>query len=135
MAFIDWSSALSTGVTEFDNQHSKLVALANELHDAMRAGKAKDVLGTILGNLISYTATHFAAEERLMVQHNYPDKAAHQIEHRALVDKVNALKRDFDSGKVMLSMEVMNFLKDWLGKHIQGSDKKYGPYFNSKGVK
>ena len=35
----------------------------------------------------------------------------------------------------MLSMEVMNFLKNWLVKHIMGTDKHYGPYLNAKGVK
>jgi len=29
----------------------------------------------------------------------------------------------------------MNFLSDWLKTHIVGSDKKYGPFFNSKGLK
>jgi hemerythrin len=32
-------------------------------------------------------------------------------------------------------MEVLNFLKGWLVKHIQGTDKKYGPFLNAKGVK
>ena len=33
-----------------------------------------------------------------------------------------------------MTVEVMNFLKDWLSNHIQTSDKKYGPFLNSKGV-
>jgi hemerythrin len=28
----------------------------------------------------------------------------------------------------------MEFLREWLKTHIAGSDKKYGPYFNSKGL-
>ena len=34
-----------------------------------------------------------------------------------------------------LSLEVMNFLKSWLVKHIQGSDKAYTAHLNAKGVK
>ena len=33
-----------------------------------------------------------------------------------------------------LSLEVLKFLENWLIKHIQGTDKKYGPYLNGKGV-
>jgi hypothetical protein len=33
------------------------------------------------------------------------------------------------------AIEVMEFLKDWLGKHILGSDKKYGPFLNAQGVR
>jgi hemerythrin len=28
----------------------------------------------------------------------------------------------------------MDFLKNWLIKHIQGSDKQYGPFLNAKGM-
>jgi hemerythrin len=34
-----------------------------------------------------------------------------------------------------VSIEVMNFLKNWLDKHIMETDQKYGPYLNSKGIK
>jgi hemerythrin len=29
----------------------------------------------------------------------------------------------------------MDFLKDWLCKHILESDKRYGPFLNAKGVR
>ena len=36
--------------------------------------------------------------------------------------------------RVMLPMTVLNFLRDWLVEHIQGEDKKYGPFLNAKGI-
>lgn len=30
--------------------------------------------------------------------------------------------------------DIMAFLGDWLVKHIQGSDKKYGPFLKKKGL-
>ena len=135
MALITWSDSLSVGVKEFDQQHQKLIGMVNELHDAMKTGKGTDMLGRTLSGLVTYTAQHFAAEEKLMSQHGYPEFPLHQGEHKKLVDQVKKLQADLASGKSVLTLEVMTFLKDWLSKHIQGTDKKYGPFFNQKGVK
>lgn len=41
------------GITEFDEQHKKLIALINKLYDAMKEGDGKKVLKkNILWNLI-----------------------------------------------------------------------------------
>jgi len=33
------------------------------------------------------------------------------------------------------SLEVMNYLKDWLFDHVMGSDQKFVPYLDSKGIR
>jgi hemerythrin len=129
-----WNPTLSVKVKQFDDQHIKLVTMVNELHDAMKAGKGTEALGKILNGLISYTSTHFSDEERLMTQHAYPEAAAHKAEHAKLVKQVLELQTNFKAGKAILTLDVMMFLKDWLVKHIQGDDKKYGAYLNTKGV-
>ncbi len=63
MALITWNNGLDLGVEEIDNQHRKLVAMINDLNDAMRQGRGNDVLAKILGGLINYAATHFNTEE------------------------------------------------------------------------
>lgn len=135
MALMTWSPALSVQVKQFDDQHIKLVNMVNELHDAMKAGKGNEVLGKILNGLITYTATHFADEEKMMAQHAYPDAPAHKNEHGKLVKQVLELQENFKAGKAILTLNVMMFLKDWLVKHIQGDDRKYGAYLTTKGVK
>ena len=129
-----WSPDFSVKVKQFDDQHMKLVNMVNELHDAMKAGKGTEALGKILNGLISYTATHFADEERMMTTHTYPGMPTHKAEHEKLVKQVLDLQQKFKAGQPILTLEVMKFLKDWLVKHIQGEDKKYGVYFNSKGI-
>ena len=42
MAIIQWNDSLSVNVVEIDKQHQKLVAMINDLNDAMRQGKGKD---------------------------------------------------------------------------------------------
>lgn len=126
---------LSVAVQEFDDQHKKLIDLVNELDDAMRAGKSKDVLEKTLKGLISYTASHFAAEEKKMTAHKYPAYAAHKAEHEKLVAKVLQYQNDLLTGKVAISVELMQFLKDWVTQHIMNTDKKYSAFFNAQGIK
>lgn len=134
MALITWSDSLSVKVKQFDDQHKKLVDMVNQLFDAMKSGKGSQVMGDILKQLIAYTQTHFAAEERLMQQHAYPGYEAHKKEHNALVMQVLDLQKQFQEGKPVLTQNIMTFLRDWLSKHIQGDDKKYGIFFNGKGI-
>jgi hemerythrin len=135
MALIQWNANLSVNITEIDLQHQRLVAMINELNDAMAKGRGRDVLGQILAGLASYTATHFATEEKYFDRYGYPASAAHKQEHRDFTAKVLEFKQGFDEGRFGLSVSVMNFLGDWLRHHIKGSDMNYGPFLNAKGVK
>jgi hemerythrin len=134
MALITWNDNYSVKIKQIDDQHKKLINMLNELHDAMKVGKGKEVLEKILAGLIQYTVTHFAEEERLMKLHNYPDYVQHKKEHNLLMIQVNDVQKQYREGNAVLSQAVMTFLKDWLQNHIQGTDKKYAPFLNSKGV-
>jgi hemerythrin len=135
MPIMSWTDAYSVGIAEIDKQHKKLIDLINALHDAMAKGHAKNVIGKILGELIAYCSNHFAAEEKLFDQHGYPDTADHKEKHHKMTAKVLALQQQFEQGKATITLDVMDFLQQWLDKHILGTDKKYGPFMNSKGVK
>jgi hemerythrin-like metal-binding protein len=81
----------------------------------------------ILDRLVQYTITHFAQEERLLQQHGYPDLAAHKVAHEALKKKVREFQSEFQAGTAVISIELMHFLRNWLEKHIQGTDMRYSP--------
>lgn len=134
MALIQWNSTLSVNINQIDNQHMKLVELVNTLHDRMKEGKGKAALSGILNELTNYTVYHFKTEEDLFRKYNYPQTDAHLKEHDALVQQVVKLKADFDNGKSVLTLDVMNFLKDWLTLHIMGNDKAYTPFLKSQGI-
>ena len=134
MPLLLWGPMLEVGVKEIDTQHRKLVDLANELADAVRAGKGKEVLGKTLAELVRYTQTHFATEEKLMDQHKYPGTADHKQLHKDLVKTVSDFKAKFDKGDAALTDEIMNFLRDWLTKHIMNIDKALARDLKQKGV-
>jgi hemerythrin len=135
MALIEWSERLSVQVAELDDQHKKLIGLINELNDAMKVGKGRTILGKIVNDLAAYAATHCKTEERYFAQYEYPDTFNHRREHVALVKRISGFKDQFENGNEPLTVEVMRFMSDWLKKHIMETDKKYGSFFNEKGLR
>lgn len=130
-----WSKSYTVNIGILDTQHKNLVNIINELHHAMITGKAKQDLGTILGNLVKYTQVHFKTEENLMETRHYPDYTDHKTKHGQLTRTVLDFQSKFQRNELGLTIGVMDFLKDWLGKHILGTDKKYTAFLNSQGVR
>ncbi len=125
MPIITWDNKFSVKNELIDNQHQKLVQLINDLFDSMRSGKSKDILNQILVHLIEYTEYHFTAEEDMMQKASYKEFESHIKIHENFVKKISEFKADYDEGNVYISLEIINFLKDWILDHILKEDKKY----------
>lgn len=134
MALLNWSDNYSVKVREIDLQHKKLVDLINSLHEGMKNGKGKEILGGILNELVDYTVYHFGFEEKLFEKHGYPEAIVHKRQHSDLVGQVKNFVDSYNGGAGVITIEIMNFLKDWLTHHIAGSDKKYSDFLNGKGI-
>jgi hemerythrin len=130
----EWRNEFSVQIGSVDAQHQMLFGTANELYTAMMAGQSKMAMARILDRLVQYTKVHFAHEERLMRLHDYPHLAAHKAEHDALTSQVVKFQDDFNQGKVNMSVQLLQFLRDWLERHIKGSDQRYSPFLRSKAV-
>lgn len=123
MPLFPWDDKLKTNHPNIDSDHKKLVDLVNKLYDAMQAGKGKEACGQVLNELINYTKTHFAMEERLMAAHSYARTADHKAEHAKLIKEVSDFKAKFDAGSLTITASLLSFLRDWLVNHISKSDK------------
>lgn len=132
---IEWSEKYSTGVEIFDNEHKILVSIINRLNRAMEEGKGGNIISDIVNELVDYTGTHFRHEEQLMEKFGYETYQDHKKIHVDFVNQVLKVKNDIATGRVTVSTDLMEFLKDWLLKHIMGTDKEYGKFFNMRGIK
>jgi hemerythrin len=132
MSLFQWDEKLLVGHSDIDTQHKRLFQLADDLHQAMAAGKATAKLSEILGSLIAYTKMHFASEERLMQKYNYPDYAAHKALHEKLTAQVMDFQKDFSAGRAVLTIDLMQFLKNWLFQHIGKTDQKVAEFLRKK---
>lgn len=134
MALFDWSDTLSTGIPSIDRQHRTLVDVLNELHDGILAGRGQATLTETFARLMQYTEDHFAYEEGLLRDAGYGELEAHIAFHRGLSARVVELKREFEGGNAGISLELLEFLRDWLRQHIVGTDKRYAPWLQARGV-
>jgi len=112
LALITWNDTYSVGVPAMDQQHHRLVATLNELHDAMRNGTAKQATTALVEKLVKYTLEHFAAEEQLMQRAAYPKLLAHQRLHADLRRQVEKYLERSRKGDLAISIDLMTFLKD-----------------------
>ena len=124
---IVWDDSIQFGIDTIDRQHHRLVDLINNLHGAMRRRSGKTVMGPILEALAEYTVRHFEEEEQLMAKADFTELAGHKRLHEKLVGQVMEFKNQFESGSTTVTMDLMNFLSDWLVNHIKGVDRKYLP--------
>jgi hemerythrin-like metal-binding protein len=129
-----WTSELATGVKFVDEQHRVLVDMINALYAAMKAGEGKGALEKLLDGLAEYTVYHFGAEEKYFDQLKYSETGPHKKIHEELKAKVIGFINQFKSGQANVSMDLMNFLKDWLENHICKTDKRYVKTFLDGGL-
>ncbi len=127
-----WGPKLILGIDEIDEQHKELVSLINQLHKAMKLKKGSQKSGEILKGLAEYTVYHFDHEKDIFEKYAYPETDDHLKIHEGLVAQVIDFKTQFEEGKAALTMDLMNFLTDWLKEHIMQTDKKYVPFLKEK---
>jgi hemerythrin len=133
MAFIDWTNDLSVGIDELDSQHKQWISIINELHEAMKTGKTGTVMADVLKKMESYISFHFSSEEKVLSSRGFPEYSSHKLIHDRYAANMKKLSTEYFNGKMLMSLDVMNSLKEWLVSHIMGQDKKYAEYFKKSG--
>lgn len=132
MPLYDWNASYSVKVKRCDDDHKKLFALINDLHEAMQAGKGAKVIQKVADELEQYAKFHFSAEEALMAGTKYPALATHRIEHQNFVRSVAKFRRE---GITNQSIAVLTFMNDWLVNHIKRTDQQYSAHLNAHGIR
>jgi hemerythrin len=135
MPLFTWSDTYSVTVKSMDEQHKKIFALINQLHEAMIAGKGKLVIGSVLNEMLDYTRTHFTAEEKVLEKFTYAGLPEQKKEHAIFIGKIVEMQQKLQAGSLTVSLEASQFLRDWLTSHIMVIDKKYASFLSEKGQK
>ena len=132
---IVFNDTLRTGNDLIDSQHQELIARVNKLTEDCRVGTEKLVAVQTLGFLMDYTNVHFADEEKLQADNEYPLLEAHKVQHASFVKAVNELKDmlDVEEGPSESFVEaVKKNIVEWLLNHICVWDKQVAQFIKEK---
>ena len=134
MEVINWSNELSVGVKEMDDQHKKLIGMINRLIKEQKTLTDQKTIAELLTEMTDYAQVHFRAEEYLMAEYGYDQKAVQEKQHQAFIDKTISFYSAADLGPNILSTALLDYLSIWLVEHILKQDMKYKEFFRSKGL-
>lgn len=129
-----WKPEYVFGLKEIDSQHRHFVGILDRLYDLIISGSSRDELSKTLDELINYAGNHFKTEEKYFDEFNYEGAADHKEEHRELAEKISNLKKRFEVGTEDISVELIDFLEDWLVQHLLNLDSKYVDCFRQHGL-
>lgn len=135
MALCNWNDSYSVKIDSIDEQHKVLLGMINEFNEKIKDDSGNKPIIDLVKKMKEYTIQHFTYEEKLFKQHAYPGSNLHEVKHKKFIDKVADLEKKIDSGELLISSEITNFLKEWLRNHIMGDDQQYSSFLISKGVK
>jgi hemerythrin len=128
-----WNEKFNVGIDLIDEHHKTLLGLILDLQRSLRSERINHkVIKDTLNELSSYTRYHFTAEEKLMKKFDYPEFDAHVKEHQKFIEEVEWLIVKYEQNQQDINIEMLNFLKEWLVKHILVSDKGYSSLLEGK---
>jgi len=133
--FVRWKESYSVGIETIDAEHKSLLRLINNLQSAVRYYTGQEFERRALQELLDYTKVHFAREEALMKEYNFPGYEAHKCEHDQMAAKVDEMVARYEQNTVGAMDEISKFLRKWLITHIRVTDQGYSDFLISKGVR
>lgn len=132
--FVEWRDEYSVGIESIDNDHKRLLNLINQLQTAVHYQTGEQFEREALDAVVDYTRGHFQREEELMESHDYPELEAHRAEHRQMIERVDGMLEEYRRNPQSGLEDAVQYLKNWLIHHINGTDQAYSGYLHDRGV-
>lgn len=127
---IIWSDEWSVGHAVIDYDHQMLINITNTIWAMKKNPNTKRAdVGRVIDQLIAYTEKHFAREEEIFGDTDYPDAVEHKKMHQALAQTIRNIRDLYmREGDTLNLSEIADFLRRWLMNHILKHDKNYASY-------
>jgi len=125
---IQWRDEFALGVPAIDEQHRKLFEIANRAYSVLKNElpvDKYDQIVNIFDELKDYTIYHFSFEENYMKSIGYRRFLSHKVQHDDFIQKINETDLNkLDENQEQYLIDTLEFVVDWIEKHILGVDKR-----------
>ncbi len=127
---MDWTEALKMGVPAIDGEHKHAVWLMDRLGEAIWA-RDPQVVCRLLLDVCDHFTRHFADEERLMAEVEYPMTAAHRAEHAEMSAWIEQAAKAVTANPGLSSPTAVKAIK-WISDHLTNSDMLVAEFIRTK---
>ncbi|KUO51324.1 MAG: bacteriohemerythrin [Desulfitibacter sp. BRH_c19] len=128
-----WNDKYNVGITSIDEQHQQLFVLGNQLFGIVSKEDEIDHYDKIMAVLVelkNYTVYHFSHEEELMNKFNFEYYQTHKRQHEDFIEKIMEVEaQNIDENQNKITMEIIEFIADWIQNHIMKLDHQYKSLF------
>lgn len=114
---IQWNPRYAIGDALIDAEHQALFELAREF---AAATEQKD-LQRLTMQIYKYTREHFAHEETLMREINYPSYQAHVDQHNTMISRLNDISALIAKNEHH-RVAIETWINEWFVQHITHAD-------------
>lgn len=131
---VQLTSELELGHPAIDDQHRKLLGLANEVIVAIEESRPKHDVTLTIGILADSTQTHFRSEEGLMLATGYDQYEAHKANHDYLLEQLQVAREKIECGVIPPSELLDFYIRAWATHHIVKFDLEFAKHLRSPSV-
>jgi hemerythrin len=124
MALLNWTDALSVGIEEVDVEHRQLIESINGLHDVIQVGADYVQVVELLGEIYTQIAAHFAHEEDMMRDADYPLYEEHKEDHEILLDDLREIMDEVEADGAYDAATLSGDMNRWFTDHFHTHDAK-----------
>ncbi len=129
---IEWDEKVSVGIPEIDADHKRFISLIDDLNRAILDRMEPEEIKKRLQFILDDTARHFAHEEKLLREWNYPDAEEHVRKHASVLNSLQAIQDQLFAYQMPAEwISVGIEVKDILINHLLMEDTKYAEYYRN----